>query len=74
MVEVDESEARTLLRLIEALDDHDDVDEVHANFDISGGDPRGAGGVEPAGARCRVPVGEAPLTSAAGRFEDWRGG
>ena len=33
-VEVDESEARTLLRLIEALDDHDDVDAVHANFDI----------------------------------------
>jgi hypothetical protein len=23
------------LRLIEALDDHDDVDAVHANFDIS---------------------------------------
>ena len=33
-VEVDESEAKTLLRLMEALDDHDDVDEVHANFDI----------------------------------------
>jgi YebC/PmpR family DNA-binding regulatory protein len=33
-VEVDESEARRLLRLVEALDDHDDVDEVHANFDI----------------------------------------
>jgi len=33
-VEVDESEARRLLRLMEALDDHDDVDEVHANFDI----------------------------------------
>jgi YebC/PmpR family DNA-binding regulatory protein len=30
----DPSEARRLLRLIEALDDHDDVDEVHANFDI----------------------------------------
>lgn len=33
-VEVDESEAKRLLRLMEALDDHDDVDEVHANFDI----------------------------------------
>ncbi len=33
-VEVDEDEARKLVRLIEALDDHDDVDEVHANFDI----------------------------------------
>lgn len=34
-VEVTESsEARQLLRLIEALDDHDDVDEVHSNFDI----------------------------------------
>ena len=25
---------RTLLRLIDALDEHDDVDAVHANFDI----------------------------------------
>jgi len=33
-VEVGEDEARKLVRLIEALDDHDDVDEVHANFDI----------------------------------------
>ena len=33
-VEVEESEARRLLRLMEALDDHDDVDAVHANFDI----------------------------------------
>jgi YebC/PmpR family DNA-binding regulatory protein len=30
----DESEARALMRLMEALDDHDDVDAVHANFDI----------------------------------------
>ncbi len=37
LVEVrDSGEARTLIRLIDALDDHDDVDEVHANFDISG--------------------------------------
>ncbi len=34
-VEVGEGEARTLLRLIDALDDHDDVDAVHANFDMS---------------------------------------
>jgi YebC/PmpR family DNA-binding regulatory protein len=35
VVEVDgESEARALLRLMEALDDHDDVEAVHANFDI----------------------------------------
>jgi YebC/PmpR family DNA-binding regulatory protein len=35
VVEVaDEGEARRLMRLIEALDDHDDVDQVHANFDI----------------------------------------
>jgi YebC/PmpR family DNA-binding regulatory protein len=33
-VEVDEAEARKLVRLIEALDEHDDVDAVHANFDI----------------------------------------
>jgi YebC/PmpR family DNA-binding regulatory protein len=30
----DPAEARSLVRLIDALDDHDDVDEVHANFDI----------------------------------------
>jgi len=29
-----ESEAKRVLRLIEALDDHDDVQNVHANFDI----------------------------------------
>src|SRR5918996_2466938 len=35
IVEIDgESEARALIRLIEALDDHDDVESVHANFDI----------------------------------------
>lgn len=34
-VEVGEGEAKTLLNLIEALDEHDDVDAVHANFDIS---------------------------------------
>ena len=34
-VEVEEGDARTLLRLIDALDDHDDVDAVHANFDMS---------------------------------------
>jgi YebC/PmpR family DNA-binding regulatory protein len=33
-VEVDEGNARALMRLMEALDDHDDVDAVHANFDI----------------------------------------
>jgi YebC/PmpR family DNA-binding regulatory protein len=33
-VAVEESDARTLMRLMEALDDHDDVDAVHANFDI----------------------------------------
>jgi YebC/PmpR family DNA-binding regulatory protein len=32
-VEVDEDTATRLLRLIDALDDNDDVDEVHANFD-----------------------------------------
>jgi YebC/PmpR family DNA-binding regulatory protein len=29
-----ESEARQLLRLMDTLDDHDDVESVHANFDI----------------------------------------
>lgn len=29
-----EAEARALMRLMEALDDHDDVEAVHANFDI----------------------------------------
>jgi YebC/PmpR family DNA-binding regulatory protein len=35
VVEVEgEAEARSLVRLMEALDDHDDVEGVHANFDI----------------------------------------
>ena len=35
VVEVgDEAQARRLVSLIEELDDHDDVDAVHANFDI----------------------------------------
>jgi YebC/PmpR family DNA-binding regulatory protein len=33
-VEVDESDVGALLRLIDALEEHDDVNEVHANFDI----------------------------------------
>ena len=28
------AEARALVRLMESLDDHDDVEAVHANFDI----------------------------------------
>ncbi len=34
-VELDESSAGSLLRLIDTLEEHDDVSEVHANFDIS---------------------------------------
>jgi len=33
-VPVDESNARSVLRLVEALEDHDDVQGVYANFDI----------------------------------------
>jgi YebC/PmpR family DNA-binding regulatory protein len=33
-IEVDETHAGSLMRLIEALEDHDDVNAVHANFDI----------------------------------------
>jgi YebC/PmpR family DNA-binding regulatory protein len=33
-VEVKGNDAKSLLNLIEALEDHDDVNEVHANFDI----------------------------------------
>ena len=33
-VEVDEGAAGTLLRLLDALEEQDDVNEVHANFDI----------------------------------------
>jgi transcriptional/translational regulatory protein YebC/TACO1 len=29
-----ESDARAVMRLMDTLDDHDDVDSVHANFDI----------------------------------------
>jgi transcriptional/translational regulatory protein YebC/TACO1 len=31
---VGESEAPTLLRLMDSLEEHDDVDSVHANFDV----------------------------------------
>ena len=38
VVEVaDEPEARRLVRLMDELDDHDDVEAVHANFDIPQG-------------------------------------
>ena len=33
-VAVEESEARSLMRLIDALEEHDDVQAVHANFDV----------------------------------------
>ncbi|MCO5316477.1 MAG: YebC/PmpR family DNA-binding transcriptional regulator [Solirubrobacterales bacterium] len=33
-VEIDEADAGTLIRMLEAIEDQDDVDEVHANFDI----------------------------------------
>ena len=33
-VEVKGNDAKSLLGLIETLEEHDDVDEVHANFDI----------------------------------------
>jgi transcriptional/translational regulatory protein YebC/TACO1 len=33
-VEVKGKDAKSLLNLIEALEEHDDVDSVHANFDI----------------------------------------
>ena len=34
-VELDEDNAGKLFRLIEALEDNDDVGAVHANFDVS---------------------------------------
>jgi YebC/PmpR family DNA-binding regulatory protein len=34
-VELSGGEARSMLKLVEALDDHDDVKQVYANFDIS---------------------------------------
>lgn len=34
VVEVDGNNAGRLIRLMEALDEHDDVDSVHANFDV----------------------------------------
>jgi transcriptional/translational regulatory protein YebC/TACO1 len=33
-VEVDESQAGSLVRLLDALEDHDDVAAVHANFEL----------------------------------------
>jgi YebC/PmpR family DNA-binding regulatory protein len=34
VVQVDGADASTLMRLMDALDDHDDVEAVHANFDV----------------------------------------
>jgi len=34
VVQVEESDAPALLRLMDALSEHDDVDSVHANFDV----------------------------------------
>src|SRR5919198_1998047 len=34
VVDVGPEDARKLLRLLDSLDEHDDVDQVHANFDI----------------------------------------
>jgi len=34
VVEVDEGSARPLLRLLDDLEEQDDVNQVHANFDI----------------------------------------
>jgi transcriptional/translational regulatory protein YebC/TACO1 len=31
----DEAEAKRVLRLLESIDDHDDVQAVHANYDIA---------------------------------------
>ena len=33
-VEVGEPEAGTLMKMLDAIEDQDDVNEVHANFDI----------------------------------------
>ena len=35
VVPIDEAQAGKLMRLIEGLEDNDDVDAVHANFDVS---------------------------------------
>ena len=35
LVPVDEAQAGRLMRLIELLEDNDDVSAVHANFDVS---------------------------------------
>ncbi len=36
-VDVSRDEASSLLKLMDALEDHDDVDQVHSNFDIPEG-------------------------------------
>jgi len=37
-IKLEGSEARQMLKLMEALEDHDDVQKVSANFDISEAD------------------------------------
>ena len=43
-VEVEADDARKLLRLLDALDEQDDVDQVHANFDMRADVMEEAGG------------------------------
>ncbi len=45
-VEIEESEAGTLMKLLEAIEDQDDVNEVHANFDIPDEVPLELGGMD----------------------------
>ena len=44
-VEVEADDARKLLRLLDALDEQDDVDQVHANFDMRAEVMEEAGGL-----------------------------
>ena len=37
-IKLEGGNAQQMLRLMEALEDHDDVQKVHANFDISEAD------------------------------------
>ena len=34
-VDLNEEQAQSVLRLVEVLDDHDDVQNVYANFEVS---------------------------------------
>src|SRR4051794_7533298 len=66
-VPLEEEMAGRLLRLIDALEDNDDVGEVHGNFDVDAAVLERVAGQVPSGAGCRAAVDRRPAARARPR-------